>query len=59
MLFEGLKDCDVTCDYINDEVVFSDGINAPTAEMLSATIPEKSHTNPEGYIVLDHFKPKK
>jgi len=50
ILFENLKDCNLTVDYVNGEIVFD----------ASSTIKQLTHgeVTSEGYIVLDQFKPK-
>ena len=66
ILFEGLHDCEITVDIqtVMDgdepktEIVFTDGI-AVTDDMKSLPkSAEAGHTDENGYIVLDNFKPK-
>jgi len=45
ILFENLKDANITVDFVNDEIVFRDNYESPAV------------TNEE-YIVLDQFKPR-
>lgn len=63
MLFEGLKNCDITVDAVRTlvdgedkvEVVFTDGHSVTQA----TPVPPKaltSHTDAEGYIVVDEIK---
>lgn len=60
ILFEGLRDTTVTADFVDDEVVFSNGQGAPVppAQKPQAIEPPPGHANEDGYIVLDVFKPK-
>lgn len=64
ILFEGLQNCDITCDYVlsaeadgEGEIVFIDGQGVKDVTPVAKAL-EQGHTNDEGYIVLDTFKPK-
>lgn len=64
ILFEGLSNCDITCDYVingddgTGEVVFIDGRESKDVTPVPKAL-EQGHTNEEGFIVLENFnKPK-
>jgi len=57
ILFENLKNCTITVDYVNDEIVFTDGASASTPKLPAPSRPSTDKTD-NGYIVIDQFKPK-
>jgi len=56
ILFDGLTDCTVRVDYEGDKITFTTSQLLPPP-MLPAKTPA-GHTDDEGYVVLDQFKPK-
>lgn len=59
ILFEGLQNCTIMCDFDSDsdKIVFDDDHDPADVTPLPKTA-EHGHTTDEGYIVLDSFKPK-
>jgi ATP-dependent Clp protease ATP-binding subunit ClpA len=65
ILFDNLKNCNVTADWVDDEIVFDFGIThisttvpQPQPDAAVSPAPDSGNINTEGYIVLDQFKPK-
>jgi len=55
ILFEGLSDCTIVADYLDDEIVFLDkeGIAPPALPKPIASNTEPGRASDDGYIVLD------
>jgi len=59
ILFEGLSNCSIMADLQDEKIVFlnREGENPAALPKPIASNTEPGHTDDEGYIVLDQFKP--
>jgi len=57
ILFEGLRNCTVTADYVNDNIVFTDGEHALMPGRVMSEPTDPGHADDDGYIVLDELQP--